>query len=91
MYSTSLPNLTSYRNLYFTDFVFIPCIVTWTWFVLASDLIEAARGQKHPSDAENGIKESIYLKKFLMKLLSNLKNPITDLIRFELQPQGRKL
>ena len=30
--------------------------------------MEAARGQKHPSDAENGMKESIYRKKFLMKV-----------------------
>ena len=59
MYSTSLPNLTSYRNLYFTDFVFIPCIVTWTWFVLASDLIEAARGQKYPLEAKKGMKEEL--------------------------------
>ena len=31
-------------------------------------LMEAARGQKHPSDAENGMKESIHCKKFLMKV-----------------------
>ena len=30
--------------------------------------MEAARGQKHPSEAENGMKESIYWKKFLMKV-----------------------
>ena len=30
--------------------------------------MEAARGQKHPSDAKNGMKESIYWKKFLMKV-----------------------
>ena len=27
---------------------------------LTSDLMEAARGQKHPSDAEIGMQESIY-------------------------------
>ena len=31
--------------------------------------MEAARGQKHPSEAENGMKESIYWKKCLMKVV----------------------
>ena len=35
--------------------------------------MEAARGQKHPSDAENGMKESIYWKKFLMKVAQQPK------------------
>ena len=30
--------------------------------------MEAARGQKHPSEAKNGVKESIYWKKLLMKV-----------------------
>ena len=30
--------------------------------------MEAARGQKHPSEAKNGMKESIYWKKFLIKV-----------------------
>ena len=34
---------------------------------LTSDLMEAARGQKHRSEVENGTKESIYWKKCLMK------------------------
>ena len=33
-----------------------------------SDLMEATRGQKHPSEAKNGMKELIYWKKFLMKV-----------------------
>ena len=37
--------------------------------------MEAARGQKHPSDAENGMKESIYWKKFLMKVAQQPQNP----------------
>ena len=46
--------------------------------------MEAARGQKHPSDAENGMKESIYWKKCLMKVaqqpqkLLNESNQIWD-------------
>ena len=47
--------------------------------------METARGQKHPSEAKNGMKESIYGKKW--KLLNNLKNPLAGPIRFELQPQ----
>ena len=30
--------------------------------------MEAVRGQKHPSEAKNGMKESIYWKKLLMKV-----------------------
>ena len=30
--------------------------------------MEAAKGQKNPLEAKNGIKESIYLKKFLIKV-----------------------
>ena len=37
-------------------------------FFLTSDLMEAARRQKHPSEAKNGMKESIYGKKGLMKV-----------------------
>ena len=29
---------------------------------LTSDLMKAVRGQKHPSEAKNGMKESIYWK-----------------------------
>ena len=37
--------------------------------------MEAARGQKHPSDAENGMKESIYWKKILMKAAQQTQKP----------------
>ena len=30
--------------------------------------MEAARGQKHPSEAKNGMKESIYWKKLFFKV-----------------------
>ena len=30
--------------------------------------MEATRGQKHPSEAKNGMKESSYWKKLLMKV-----------------------
>ena len=30
--------------------------------------MEATRGQKHPSEAENGMNESIYWKRFLIKV-----------------------
>ena len=42
---------------------------------LTSNLMEAARGQKHPSDAKNGMKESIYWKKFLMKVAQQPQKP----------------
>ena len=37
-------------------------------FFLTYDLMEATRDQKHHSDAKNGMKESIYGKKSLMKV-----------------------
>ena len=42
---------------------------------LTSDLMEAARGQKHPSDAENGMQESIYWKKFFIKVAQQPHKP----------------
>ena len=36
---------------------------------------EAARGQKHSSDAKNGMKESIHWKKFLMKVAEQQQKP----------------
>ena len=37
-------------------------------FFFTFDLIEATRGQNHPSEAKNGMKESFYWKTFLMKV-----------------------
>ena len=37
-------------------------------FDLHANLMEAARGQKHPLDAKYGMKESIYWRNFLMKV-----------------------
>jgi hypothetical protein len=39
--------------------------------------MEAARGQKQSSDAENGLKESIYCKKFLMKVAQQPQKPLS--------------
>ena len=37
--------------------------------------MEAVRGQKHPFEVKNGMKESIYLKKCLMKVAQQPQNP----------------
>ena len=60
---------------------------------LTSDLLKAARGQKHPSEAEIGMKESIHWKKYLKKVAQqpDLKNPLAGPIRFEIQPQIKKI
>ena len=42
---------------------------------LTCDLMEATRAQKHPSEAKNGMKESIYWKKFLMKVAQQPQKP----------------
>jgi hypothetical protein len=56
---------------------------------LTSDLIEVTRGQKHPSKVENGMK--VKGVKFLMKVAQQPPKTLTGPIRFELQPQGKKI
>ena len=38
----------------------ILCIVTWAWSFLTLEVMKAVRGQKHPLEAKNGMKELIY-------------------------------
>ena len=38
--------------------------------------MEAARGQKHLSEAKNGMNESIYWKKFLIKVAQQPQKPL---------------
>ena len=66
---------TSYRKLYFTEFVQNSLGFNTGIYFFTSDLMEAARDQKHSSDAENGMKESIYWKKFLMKVAQQPQKP----------------
>ena len=47
-------NQTSYRKFYFKEFVQNSIGFNMGIIFLTSDLMEAARGQKHPSDAKNG-------------------------------------
>ena len=56
-YPPSQPNQTSYRKLYFTEFVQNLLKLKMGITFLTSNLKEAARGQKHPSDAEKGMTE----------------------------------
>ena len=37
------------------------------WLFLTSEVMEAVRGQKYPTEAKNGIKELIYWNKQLIK------------------------
>ena len=64
-------------------------------FFLTSEVMEAVRGQKHPSEAKNIMKELIYWKKYLMKVSQQpqkpLSGPLAGPIRFELRPQVRKI
>ena len=43
---------------------------------LASEVMEAVRGQKHPSEAKNIVKELIYWKKYLMKVSQQPQKPL---------------
>ena len=38
----------------------MPCVMTWAWLFLTYNLMKAVRGQKHPLEAKNGMKELIY-------------------------------
>ena len=44
------------------------CVITYAQLVLTDDVMEAFGGQKHPSEAKNGMKELIYWKKCLTKV-----------------------
>jgi Mrp family chromosome partitioning ATPase len=52
--------------------------------------MEAARGQKHPSEAENGMKESIYWKKFLMKVAQQAQKPLNGSNQIWATTSGKK-
>ena len=43
---------------------------------LTSNLMKAVRGQKHPSEAKNGMKELIYWKKYLIKVSQQPQKPL---------------
>ena len=56
--------------------------------------MEAVRGQKHPSETKKDMKELIYQKKYSKKkkkVSQQPKNHLADQIRFELQPQIKKM
>ena len=52
--------------------------------------MEAARGQKHPSEAKNGMKESIYWKKLLMKVAQQPQKPLTGSNQIWATTSGKK-
>ena len=74
-YPPSRPNQTSYRKLFFTEFVQNSLKFNMSISFLTSNLKEAARDQNHPSDAANAMKESTYWKKFLMKVAQQPQKP----------------
>ena len=43
---------------------------------MTSDLMEAARAKNTPLEAKNGMKESIYWKKFLIKVAQQPQKPL---------------
>ena len=53
--------------------------------------MEAVRGQNHTSEAKEGMKELIHSIKYLIKVSQQPQNPLAGAVRFELQPQGKKL
>ena len=55
----------------------MPCVITWAQSFLTSDLMKAVRGQKHSSEAKNGMKELIYWKKYLIKVSQQPQKPLS--------------
>ena len=66
--------LTNWK-IYFTEVSQISIRINMGMIFLTSEVMEAVRGQKHPSDVENGMKESIYWKKCLMKVSQQPQKP----------------
>jgi hypothetical protein len=52
--------------------------------------MEATRGQKHPSEAKNGMKELIYWKKFLMKVAQQPQKPLSGSNQIWATTSGKK-
>ena len=44
---------------------------------LTSDLMDAVEGQKHPSEAKNGMKELIHWKKYLIEVSQQPKKTLS--------------
>ena len=57
---------------------------------LTYDLMEATRGQKHPSEAKNGMMESIYWKKFLMKVAQQPQKSLKESNQIWATTSGKK-
>ena len=58
----------THTKVYFNEFVANTLLDNIGMIILTSEVMEAVRGQKHSSEAKNGMKELIYWKKYLMKV-----------------------
>ena len=63
------------QKIYFNEFVANVMRDVRGIFFLTSEVMEAPRDQKHPSEAKNGMKELIYRKKCLMKVAQQPQKP----------------
>ena len=59
-------------------------------FLFAFDLMEATRGKKHPSEVKNGMKESIYWNKCLMKVAHQPQKPLSGSNQIWATTSGKK-
>ena len=50
--------------------------------------MEAGRGKKHPSEAENAMKESIYWKQFLVKVAQQPQKPFDGVNHIQAMTAG---
>ena len=51
------------------------CVMTYAYLFLTSEVMEAVRGQKHPSEAKHGMKELIHWKHCLIKVSQQPQKP----------------
>ena len=51
------------------------CVMTWAQSFLTLEVMEAVRGQKHPSETKKVMNELIYQKKYLIKVAQKPHKP----------------
>ena len=77
-YRTNVSYLIRNGKIYFTEFTQISIRINMGMiFFFISEVMEAVRGQKHPPEAEKGMKEFIYGKKYLIKVSQQPQKPLS--------------
>ena len=86
-------NHTSHTKVYFNESVAnaLRDNIGMQWPFLTSKVMEAVRGQKHPSEAKNGMKELMYWKKCLIKVFQQPQKPLIGSNQIWATTSGKKV